>query len=170
MKVTSYTILENNIVLKFDTSFNNVNYIKMQSSSEIANYGELDSEEIRIKYSKPKDTINLFITPDCHLLTILVTQVDSKPLYYSYYLSNNNEMNNNEMNKKQPKKDKFDTLLDNIPILKLIPKNNYVNDKNNKNNYVNDKNNYIYNAIKNENIFAKIKRKGDSINGNKQIM
>lgn len=159
MKVISYTILENNIVLKFDTSFNNVNYIKMQSSSEIANYGELDSEEIRIKYSKPKDTINLFITPDCHLLTILVTQVDSKPLYYSYYLSNNDGMNKNEMNKKELKKDKFDTLLDNIPILKLIPKNNYIN-----------KNNYVYNAIKNENIFAKIKRKGDSINGNKQIM
>lgn len=115
----------------------------MQSSSKIANYGELDCEEFRIKYSKPKDTLTLFVTEDCYLLTILITQVNTNPFYYSYYLSNNNytyDKNN---------KDKLDILSDSIPLLKLASKNNHIYDKNN----------YIYNAIKNENIFAKIKKK-----------
>ena len=128
----------------------------MQSSSKIANYGELDCEEFRIKYSKPKDTLTLFVTEDCHLLTILITQVDVKPFYYSYYLSNNNytyDKNNRDKNNR----DKLDILSESIPLLKLASKNDSKN--NSKNNYVYDKNNYIYNAIKNENIFAKIKKK-----------
>ena len=80
IKVESYTVLENNIILKFNKSFTQINYIKLQSFSKITNCGELDSEEFGIKYSKPKNTLNLFITSDCHFLSILITGLLSRPL------------------------------------------------------------------------------------------
>ena len=100
IKVESYTVLDNNIVLKFNKSFTQITYIKSQSFSKISDtsVGELDSEEIGIKYSKPKNTINLFITSDCHFLSILITNVDDKPLYYSWYL--NEPMTNNKLKEK----------------------------------------------------------------------
>jgi len=121
IKVESYTVLENNIILKFNKSFTQINYIKLKSFSKITNCGELDSEEFGIKYSKPKNTLNLFITSDCHFLSILITNVDDNPLYYSYYLTNE------KLKEKQ------------------IYKSNEAR--------------YIYTPIKNENIFAILKKK-----------
>lgn len=129
IKVESYTVLENNIVLKFNKSFTQINYIKLQSFSKITDYGELDSEELGIKYSKPKDTLNLFITSDCHFLSVLITNVDDKPLYYSYYLTNNDQISSAKYK---------------------LPKSINENKVNNK---------YIYTPIKNENIFAILKKK-----------
>ena len=151
MKVESYTILENNIVLKFDTHFKNVNYVKMESLSEFDHQtdikahvsGELDSEEIKIKYSKPKDTISLFVNPNCYLLTILITQVDFRPYYYSYYLINNDAYQ--QMSETVPL---TQVPLTQVPLTKLKNKDPFT----------------IYTPIKNENIFAKIKKK--VLNGN----
>ena len=151
MKVESYTILENNIILKFDTHFKNVNYVKMESLSEFDHQtdlkvsGELDSEEIKIKYSKPKDTISLFVNPNCYLLTILITQVDFKPLYYSYYLMNNDALVS-ILKSSTPCQDKS------LPLTQIasVP--------------LKLKDSFIYTPIKNENIFAKIKKK--VLNGN----
>ena len=133
IKVESYTVLDNNIVLKFNKSFTQITYIKSQSFSKLSDtsVGELDSEEIGIKYSKPKNTINLFITSDCHFLSILITNVDDKPLYYSWYL--------------------------NEPLGSLLAKpilNTLRQDTNNK---VKEKIKYM--SIKNENIFAILKKK-----------
>ena len=102
IKVESYTVLDNNIVLKFNKSFTQITYIKSQSFSKISDtsVGELDSEEIGIKYSKPKNTINLFITSDCHFLSILITNVDDKPLYYSWYLTELAKGTNNKLKEK----------------------------------------------------------------------
>jgi hypothetical protein len=102
IKVESYTVLDNNIVLKFNKSFTQITYIKSQSFSKISDtsVGELDSEEIGIKYSKPKNTINLFITSDCHFLSILITNVDDKPLYYSWYLTELAKGTNNKVKEK----------------------------------------------------------------------
>ena len=133
IKIESYTVLDNNIVLKFNKSFTQITYIKSQSFSKLfdTSVGELDSEEIGIKYSKPKNTINLFITSDCHFLSILITNVDDKPLYYSWYL--------------------------NEPMGSLLAKpilNTLRQDTNNK---VKEKIKYM--SIKNENIFAILKKK-----------
>jgi len=124
IKVESYKVLDNNIVLKFNKSFTKINYIKSQSFSKISDtsVGELESEEFGIKYSKPKNTINLFITSDCHFLSILITNVDDKQLYYSYYLTVGSHLQ--EINNKCLTKD-----------------------------------DYIYKRIKNENIFAILKKK-----------
>jgi hypothetical protein len=122
IKVESYTVLENDIVLKFNKSFNQINYIKLQSFSKITDYGELDSEEFGIKYSKPKDTINLFRQSDCHFFLILITSVDDKPIYYSYYLINGTNK------------------IKDTTSCSIIDK-------------------YIYKPIKNENIFAILKKK-----------
>jgi hypothetical protein len=159
MKVESYTVLENNIVLKFDKSFTQINYIKMQSFSKITNYGELDSEEFGIKYSKPKDTLNLFITSDCHFLSVLITNVDNKQLYYSYYL---NDVGPNDTKLK----DKSPVLSDVLESKKNVKPSRFTLPKTimNSKNYtrgVTDKkeNEYIYTPIKNENIFAILKKK-----------
>lgn len=122
IKVESYKVLDNNIVLKFNKSFTQINYIKCQSFSKISGCGELDSEEFGIKYSKPKNTITLFQPSDCHFLSIVITNVDDKPLYYSYYLTVGSHLK--EVNNKCLTKD-----------------------------------DYIYKRIKNENIFAILKKK-----------
>lgn len=136
IKIESYTVLDNNIVLKFNKSFTQITYIKSQSFSKLfdTSVGELDSEEIGIKYSKPKNTINLFITSDCHFLSILITNVDDKPLYYSWYL---NEPMGSSLAK---------------PIL-----NTFNIKRQGTNNKVKEKIKYM--SIKNENIFAILKKK-----------
>jgi len=153
MKVESYTVLENNIVLKFDTSFTQINYIKMQSFSKITDYGELDSEEFGIKYSKPKDTLNLFITSNCQFLSVLITNVDSKQLYYSYYLNDVGPTDIVLSDVLESKK--------NVKPLKFTLPKTIMNSKNYTRGVNTDKkeNEYIYTPIKNENIFAILKKK-----------
>jgi hypothetical protein len=86
MKINSYEILNNTIILHFDVSFKQVNYIKMESVSSINNSGELECEEMEIKYSKKKNTLNLFINELTNVVVVLITEIDKRALCYSYYI------------------------------------------------------------------------------------
>ena len=86
MKIKSYEISNNTIILHFDVSFKQVNYIKMESVSSIDNSGELECEEMEIKYSKKKNTLNLFINEQTNVIVVLITEMDKRGLCYSYYI------------------------------------------------------------------------------------
>ena len=86
MKIDSYEISNNTIILHFDVSFKQVNYIKMESVSSIDNSGELECEEMEIKYSKKKNTLNLFINEQTNVIVVLITEMDKRGLCYSYYI------------------------------------------------------------------------------------
>jgi hypothetical protein len=86
MKINSYEISNNTVILHFDISFTQVNYIKMESVSSIDNSGQLECEEIEIKYSKKKNTLNLFINEQTNVVVVLITEMDKRGLCYSYYI------------------------------------------------------------------------------------
>lgn len=137
MKINSYKISNNTIILHFDVSFTQVNYIKMESVSSIDNSGELECEEMEIKYSKKKNTLNLFTNESKNVIVILITEMDKKSLCYSYYIHLENK--SNIANSLGGLDSHFQKVLD-------IPFNNNIESK------------YKI-EIKNQNIFADIKRK-----------
>jgi hypothetical protein len=65
----------------------------MDSVSSIDNSGELECEEMEIKYSKKKNTLNLFINNQTNVIVILVTEMDKRALCYSYYINLENKSN-----------------------------------------------------------------------------
>jgi len=58
----------------------------MESVSSIDNSGQLECEEIEIKYSKKKNTLNLFINEQTNVVVVLITEMDKRGLCYSYYI------------------------------------------------------------------------------------
>jgi hypothetical protein len=142
MKINSYEILNNTIILYFDGVFKQVNYIKMESVSSIDNSGELECEEMEIKYSKKKNTLNLFINEQTNVIVILVTEMDKRALCYSYYIHLKNHLENSFNGLELPFTNKVSKLIKSEKILDL-QESKYK----------------IQSFEKNQNIFANIKRK-----------
>jgi hypothetical protein len=142
MKINSYEILNNTIILYFDNSFKQVNYIKMESVSSIDNSGELECEEMEIKYSKKKNTLNLFINEQTNVIVILITEMDKRALCYSYYIHLENHLENSFRGLEFPVMNKVSKLIKSEKILDL-QESKYK----------------IQSFEKNQNIFANIKRK-----------
>ena len=134
MKINSYETLNNTIILHFDVSFKQVNYIKMESVLSIDNSGELECEEMEIKYSKKKNTLNLFINESTNVIVILITEMDKRALCYSYYIRLENKNLSNRL--EEPFMLKFEQIMD-------LQESKYK----------------IQSFEKNQNIFADIKRK-----------
>ena len=139
MKIKSYEISNNTIILHFDVSFKQVNYIKMESVSSIDNSGELECEEMEIKYSKKKNTLNLFINEQTNVIVVLITEMDKRGLCYSYYI---------HLEKSILEKGNFENSFSelDLPFQKILTTNKESKYK-------------IQSFEKNQNIFADIKRK-----------
>ena len=58
MKITSFTFSNNSLVVYFDVDFRQISYVKMESQSNNL-HGTLECEEMEIKYSKKKNTLNI---------------------------------------------------------------------------------------------------------------
>jgi hypothetical protein len=150
MKIDSYTIVENILTLHFDCYFRQISYIKMESNC-ISDSGTLECEEMEIKYSKNRNVLNTFIKNDSNTIVILITEFDNKMIYYSYYIKINTQITNNNQ----------DNLLAN-GLASLLTSNKTTNIiKSNKINEVDQNNSDGIKIcpIKNQNIFAKIKKK-----------
>lgn len=84
MKVTNFTFSDNRLVVYFDVDFKQINYIKMES---IGNDYTLECEEMEIKYSKKKNTLNLFVHNGSKIVVLLITIFDNKDVCYAYYMT-----------------------------------------------------------------------------------
>lgn len=147
MKIDSYEISNNTIILHFDVSFKQVNYIKMESVSSIDNSGELECEEMEIKYSKKKNTLNLFINESTNVIVVLVTEMDKRGLCYSYYI----HLEKSNLGKGNFGKGNFENAFGelDLPFQKILTTP-----------FTNKESKYkIQSFEKNQNIFADIKRK-----------
>lgn len=134
MKIDSYEVLNNTLVLHFNINFKQINYTKMSYLIPIlseSKSGELDCEQIELKYSKNKNTLNIPTDVNVDFIVILITKVDKKSCHYSYYI---NLKSNNLLQDQKP------TLTNN-----LINRTGTLSIK--------------INPIKNQNIFANIKKK-----------
>lgn len=128
----------------FDTPFKQINYIKMES---VDNCGNLDCEEMEIKYSKRKNTLNLFTTGSSNIIVLLITEFDKKDTCYAYHIKTTHKDTH-----KDTLPDNFDSNFDSIAngFTKLL--------KSGMGEEIQDQDHIV--PIKNQNIFAKIKRKG----------
>jgi hypothetical protein len=129
-------------------------------SSYISDSGTLDCEEMEIKYSKNRNVLNTFIKDDTDIIVILITEFDNKMIYYAYYI-NKNKQNRIENQENLLEKGLVSLLTSNKTT--NIIKSNKINEVNetNKINQVDQNNSDGIKIcpIKNQNIFAKIKKK-----------
>lgn len=114
MKIINFTFSEDSLIVYFDVEFKQINYVKMESNG-YSNHGVLECEEMEIKYSKKKNLLKLFTnnTNDTNnIIILLITVFDNKDVCYSYYINrldnnkpdannhldtnNNSDTNNNE--------------------------------------------------------------------------
>jgi hypothetical protein len=138
MKIESYTIIDNVLTLHFDCDFNQVSYIKMESYLE-SKSGDLECEEMEIRYSKNRNSFKTFIKDNSNTIVILIKKFNNENVSYGYYIN------------KYIQKDK-DQLLANglVGILKsdTIKRESHTIKQDEK-----------ICPIKNQNIFAKIRKK-----------
>ena len=165
MKITNFTFSDNSLVVYFDVEFKQINYVKMESQSNDS-HGTLECEEMEIKYSKKKNTLNLFVGEVTNTIVLLITVFDNKDVCYSYYMTN-------PKIKPKPKDEMFEDKQTNMDLmargLKQLFKGESYQDTNTdtKTNtkiteqitkQTTEKTIKIH-PIKNQNIFANIKKK-----------
>lgn len=129
MKLISHSICNNTIKLSFDTYFSSLSFIKIIS---LKNYNsDLDCETIQIKYSKHKNFIELLLSCETDQLIIYIEKIDKEDVNCAFKVSNlNDKVSNLDGKESELKREKE---LKKESELKIL-------------------------SIKNQNIFAKIKK------------
>ena len=148
MKIQSYDIENNILVVYFDTAFKQINYIKMESSGGDSECGNLECEEMEIKYSKRKNTLNLFTNGSSNTTVLLITEFDKRDTCYAYYIKCKKSKGSIANSCMRNESDNFDALAKGFTT--LLKKD--ISD-------TSDMGNDKICSIKNQNIFAKITRK-----------
>lgn len=165
MKLKSYEILDETINLVFDKQFKQIKYLKFTSKSNKT--GELECNKTEIKFTKPKDSINVY-KENCRLFIFYIKELDYNKCDYTYYINvnenvnvndinvnvNNENENNNGNNENEKDNEKMDI---GIGLSKLF--NGFEEEKTIEKKW--------QCVIKNRNIFANIKRKAK--HGNAKI-
>ena len=160
MKLKSYEILDETINLVFDKQFKQIKYLKFTSKSNKT--GELECNKTEIKFTKPKNLINVY-KENCKLFIFYIKELDYNKCDYTYYINvnandNENDINDNEINDNVNENDINDTEDTNnenekmdigIGLSKLF--NGFEEEKTIEKKW--------QCVIKNRNIFANIKRK-----------
>lgn len=153
MKIESYVIRDNILTLHFDKDFKQIRYIKMESDNFLHNSNKtsnsLDCDEMEISYSKRRKCLNVCLSNNSDQVIILITQFDKRHTCYGYHIKRLEGVNDIK---------NIDTQQDLMAkgMISLLS-GNFKHDNTIDN--VVDQNAYIF-SIKNQNIFAKIKRKG----------
>ena len=97
MKLKSYKILDETINLLFDNQFKHIKYLKFTSKSDKT--GEMECDKTEIKFTKPKNSINVY-KENCKLFIFYIKELDNNKCDYTYYINvnenDNNENDNNE--------------------------------------------------------------------------
>jgi len=151
MKITNFTFSNNSLIVYFDMEFKQINYVKMESQSQ-ESHGTLECEEMEIKYSKRKNTLNLFISDIANTIVLLITTFDNKDVCYSYY-----------MNKHKDKQKVLEDKQTNMDLMargfkQLFKSQSNILDKED-NEFITAENTIKIYPIKNQNIFANITKK-----------
>lgn len=147
MKIKQYNFLPNSVVIHFDIAFKQINYVKMESSDDVDLHGTLECDEMEIKYSKRKNTLNLFINETTNMIIVFITELDNKHVSYCYYIKRQNELLHSNVN----------FITNGLSKLLSNVKNDGDDDEKNP-----DENSITLHPIKNQNIFAKIVKKSNN--------
>jgi hypothetical protein len=145
MKILSHDVLDNTLILHFDINFTHITYTKMSSGDRDKkewSFGELECEQIELKYSKNKNTLNIITNSDIDFLVLLITKIDKHSCYYSYYINLNTPKNKLNNNNSTVTFDQTQLNFSNTSLNTSFSKSLKIH------------------PIKNQNIFANIKKKG----------
>ena len=132
--------------------FKQINYVKMESQSQ-ESHGTLECEEMEIKYSKRKNTLNLFISDIANTIVLLITTFDNKDVCYSYYM---NKQKDKQKALEEDKQTNMDLMARGFK--QLFKSQSNILDKED-NEFITAENTIKIYPIKNQNIFANIKKK-----------
>jgi hypothetical protein len=151
MKITNFTFSDNSLVVYFDVEFKQINYVKMESQSNDS-HGTFECEEMEIKYSKKKNTLNLFVGDVTNTIVLLITVFDNKDMCYSYYMTKPKPNSKDEM---------FEDTQTNMDLMargfkQLFKGESYQEETTSK---MNTEQTIKIHPIKNQNIFVNIKKK-----------
>jgi hypothetical protein len=151
MKITNFTFSNNSLVVYFDVEFKQINYVKMESQSN-ESHGTLECEEMEIKYSKKKNTLNLFISDITNTIVLLITTFDNNDVCYSYYMTTKQKV-------LEDKQTNMDLMARGFK--QLFKSQSNILDKEDKEDkeFITAENAIKIYPIKNQNIFANIKKK-----------
>jgi hypothetical protein len=152
MKITNFTFSNNSLIVYFDMEFKQINYVKMESQSQ-ESHGTLECEEMEIKYSKRKNTLNLFISDIANTIVLLITTFDNKDVCYSYYM---NKQKDKQKALEEDKQTNMDLMARGFK--QLFKSQSNILDKED-NEFITAENTIKIYPIKNQNIFANIKKK-----------
>lgn len=141
MKLKSYEILDETINLVFDKKFKQIKYLKFTSKS--GKTGELECDKTEIKFTKTKDSINVY-RENYALFIFHIKEIDNNKCDYVYYIN----VNDNDNKKCNNETEKCDSENIGIGLSKLF---NGFEEKTIEKKWEC--------VIKNRNIFANIKRK-----------
>lgn len=149
MKIHDVYMLDDCLKISFDTTFEKIEYTKMESFTNDS-HGLLDCETMKIRFSKPRNTLKLITNEKSNLVILLITEINNVNGHFCFYidklklpnlLEHNKNMNINETNVDT-------TALFGLGLNKLLSKQDETQ---------NDSNYKYY--IKNENISLDIKKK-----------
>ena len=154
MKITNFTFSDNSLIVYFDVDFKQINYVKMESQSTDS-HGTLECEEMEIKYSKKKNTLNLFIGGVTNTIVLLITVFDNKDVCYSYYMKPKGEIHKDKQDK-QDKQTNMDLMARGFTQLF---KGEHCKSAEVDSSIITTENTVKLCPIKNQNIFANIKKK-----------
>ncbi len=142
--IFSYVIRDNILTLYFDKDFKQIRYIKMESSNSNKTSESLDCDEMEVSYSKRRKSFNVCLSDNSDQVIILITQFDKRQTLYGYHIKRQikNEITTQDLMAKG--------------MISLLSGSNLGSGSVGK-----DVDEY---SIKNQNIFAKIKRKGSTNN------
>jgi hypothetical protein len=151
MKITNFTFSDNSLVVYFDVEFKQINYVKMESQYNNS-HGTFECEEMEIKYSKKKNTLNLFVGDVTNTIVLLITVFDNKDMCYSYYMTKPKPKRKDEM---------FDDTQTNMDLMargfkQLFKGESYQEETTSE---MNTEQTIKIHPIKNQNIFVNIKKK-----------
>jgi hypothetical protein len=150
MKVESYTIRDSILTLHFNKDFKQIRYVKMESDNLLHSdktSDSLDCDEMEISYSKRRNCFNVCLSNNSDQVIILITQFDKRQTCYGYHIKRQNTLENTgDSNVKNTDQDLLTK-----GMISLLS-GNFKVDKDQS------KDGNIF-SIKNQNIFAKIKKK-----------
>lgn len=151
MKVESYTIRDSILTLHFNKDFKQIRYVKMESENLLHSdktSDSLDCDEMEISYSKRRNCFNVCLSNNSDQVIILITQFDKRQTCYGYHIKRQNTLENTgDSNVKNTDQDLLAK-----GMISLLS-GNFKVDKGDQ-----SKDDNIF-SIKNQNIFAKIKKK-----------
>ena len=154
MKIEEYKFINSGLYIKFDTYFKHIKLQKLEDNNgSDEKLVELEYDSIELTFSKQKDSITLHTSENCGMVIIIIWELDKEHINYKSYMFVNKD------DKIKSKDNEMDRCINKEELLGCGLEYLFKSKVNIDTGSTINKNPQIKCEIKNENIFAEIKRR-----------